>query len=428
MRRQAGPRPNILVVLTDDQRLDTLDAMPQTLDWMRRKATVFDNAFATTPQCCPSRASVLTGRYAHNHLVQRNSDGGLLDHATTVQRYLKDEGYKTAMLGKLLNSWNVKKSPPYWDKWAVLAPRPGTSNGYYYSPFNVNGKARIVDRYSTDFIRSKALRFLDWLEKDDSNPWFMYVAPFAPHGPPIPATRHLSAPVTPWSTNPAVEESERTDKPQWVQRSVPNQLRVTTLAEKQRRTLLAADEMFSGIRKKLRALGELDNTLIIFLSDNGFMWGEHGVTGKKSPYEYSVRVPFAVSLPGRKTAGDDDRIVATIDIAPTILDAAGVTPPFSPPMDGRSFLSGAPRTEVLLEFWPSKEVPGWAAIRSHGFQFNEWHDGDGNPYFREYYDLITDPWQLENVLEDRDPSNDVDTGDLSARLAEYRSCSGFNCP
>jgi arylsulfatase A-like enzyme len=427
-RRSPGARPNILVVMTDDQRFDTMDVMLQTRRWMTRKATVFEQAFATTPQCCPSRASVLTGRYAHNHMVLRNSDGPLLDHSTTIQRYLQDAGYKTAMLGKLLNAWNVKSSPQYWDKWAVLAPISGKANGYYDSPFNVNGRVRTVESYSTDFISHKAHRFLDSFESQDSAPWFIYVTPFAPHGPPLPASRHEEAAVAPWTSNPAVEESDVTDKPHWVQRAVPDPERLTQLALNQRRTLLAVDEMFSDLRKKMRKLGELDNTLIFFLSDNGFMWGEHGITGKKSPYERSVRVPFAMSWPERILAGEDDRIVGTIDIAPTILDAASVTPPFSPPMDGRSLLSGPPRAEILIEFWQAKEVPGWAAIRSHDFQYNEWHDGQGNPYFLEYYDLASDSWQLDNVLGDGDPTNDIDTRELSARLVEYRNCAGFNCP
>jgi arylsulfatase A-like enzyme len=426
--KKPNARPNVLIIVTDDQRLDTMDAMPKTRRWISKEAVSFKNAYATTPRCCPSRSSIMTGRYAHNHGVHQNFQGANLDHSSTLQRYLRDAGYTTAMLGKMLNSWDATISPKHFDRWALLDPMARGSNGYANGLFNINGKVRHVRKYSTDFISLKAKDFLTEFEARDDKPWYMYVAPYGPHSPFVPAERHRRTVVNPLESNPAIEESDVSDKPLWVQNMVPNPGKMRAIAVQQRRTLLSVDEMVAGLLQRMRKLDERRNTLVFFLSDNGYMWGEHRVRGKKSPYEYSVHVPFAMSWPARLPATSDDRLVANIDIAPTILDAARVTPPVDPPMDGRSILSGAPREELLLEFWQARGVPGWAAIAAPGYQFTEWHDGRGDPHFYEYYDMVADPWQLNNLLGDADPLNDPNRAELAARLAQYRACSGATCP
>jgi arylsulfatase A-like enzyme len=180
-------RPNVLVIVTDDARAETLQAMPKTRRWIGDAGVTFTEGFAPTPSCCPSRASIFSGRYVHNHGVLRQQLADHLDQGTTLARYLKDAGYHTAMAGKFLNRWPLKTPPPAYDRYALA------NGGYYDQLWAVDGQLRRVPAYSTTFIGDQALAYLDSFERDDATPWFAYLATFAPHDPRVPEPRYAKA-------------------------------------------------------------------------------------------------------------------------------------------------------------------------------------------------------------------------------------------
>jgi arylsulfatase A-like enzyme len=428
-----GP-PNILVIMMDDQRATgTLDVMPATRSWFADGGTTFTAGFANTPLCCPARSTTFSGRYQHNHGVNTNQDAANLDQDATLQRWLHDAGYHTALAGKFLLHWQGPL--PHFDHFAH------TNGGYEDAYFNVDdpdghdlGVGQTRAGYSTDFIAERALDYVDHFEADDARPWFLYLAPQAPHGPFTPAARHADAPVPDWPPTPGVTEdytsAQKADKAPFLRDNRFSMERAEADRQGQLRTLLAADEMIDSVFRRLEADGELDNTLAVFTSDNGRFWGEHGLRSKSLPYTESVQVPFMVRWPGRfAAAATDGRLVGLVDITPTALAAAGLVP--GSPVDGRSLLDPAARPETLLEYAadPGFSYPAWASLRGPAWQYLEYYADDNTTVdYVEYYDLAADPYQLSNVLADADPANDPDTAALSARLAQARSCAGANCP
>lgn len=417
-------RPNVLVVVTDDMRVDGLQAMPSTVQWLMDGGRTYTNAFATTPLCCPSRASIFTGLYAHNHGVLKNRDSHDLDTETTIQAYLQDAGYKTAIAGKYLNSWSVEEDPPHFDRWASYSGR------YYGKPFNVNGRPVPTDDYSTYHIGNRALQFLRGFERDDDDPWFLYVAVVAPHTPftipsqyrgadvPIMGRRILNL------VDPVVRERNVADKPEIKGREFALE-RPRQLQRKQWRMLLPVDDIMRKLRARLRRLGEEKDTLVIFTSDQGLLQGEHGLFAKRLPYTESVQVPMLLRWPGHVDQGSDDRLVANVDIAPTIAELAGI----DVGVDGRSLLDADTRDELFLEQLDNWRVglPDWRSIRTTDFQYVEYYDRKGQLMEREYYDLVEDPFQLTNLFGDADPENDPDAEALALRIAAYRDCTLDGC-
>lgn len=432
-RARSSARPNVLIIVTDDQRIGTLRAMPTTRRWFEQGGTHFTRAFATTPLCCPSRASILTGRYAHNHGV-RNNHGSIsnLDQRSTIESYLQDARYSTALFGKYFSGWDLATSPPYFDDWAIFL---NSARHYMGGNWNVDGLVRPVKKYATNFIARRALHFVSSTETNDARPWFMVLAPPAPHSPYTPQPRYARAPVRPWGGDPAVFERDRSDKPQFVQARSVSFRKAQRIRTRQFRTLLSVDDLVKRVFGKLGELDERRPTLAFFLSDNGYLWGEHGlggsVFGKRPPYTESVRLPMLMRWPDHVARGAADRrLVANIDLAPTILDAAGITPSAQIPMDGMSLLSNRTRDHLLLEYWIDVgTTPDWGSIVTPDLQYIEYYGLDGlTPTFREYYDLRRDPWQLDNLLGDRVPGNDPDVTGLSAQLAADRRCAGAGCP
>jgi arylsulfatase A-like enzyme len=421
-------RPNVLIFITDDQRADTLGVMTNTRQWFESEGVKFVNAYATTPVCCPSRASIMTGQYAHNHSVETNGNTEHLDQRSTLQRYLQDAGYLTGIAGKYFNQWTG--DPPHFDEWTIFLQEHA---GYYGATYNTGGAIQKVPTYSTDFIASETVRFLRGFESRDDRPWLMYVAPYAPHAPQKPARRHARVPVRSWQATPSVLERDRTDKPGWVVGKRiygKNFSRVRETREGQIRSLLAADDLVDQVMRALGSLGEDQRTMAFFLSDNGFLWGEHGLKQKQAPYTASVRIPFLFRWPGHVAAGQTVTWpVATIDIVPTVFQALGIAPEPQHPVDGLPLL-GSSRERVLLEFYRrfGRRVPTWASTRTELYQYTEWYGEDAQTVeFREYYDLRSDPWQLKNLLADPDPSNDPSPevlAQLSEDLAHARRCSG----
>ena len=439
------PRPNILFIVTDDQRADdTLHDMPETMKWFRdgtveggdvmSGGTYYDEGYVATPLCCPSRGSIFTGNYAHNHGIRRNDEFANIV-GPQLQSRLQAGGYRTGMAGKYINQWNVYNNPPGFDKWWILSPN-------YQSYANDNGTITPYNHpfdtttYSTNYIRSKAKEFIDDMEANDSDPWFLYLAPNAPHSTgSYPYTEMMDPdPFWPWRptvytpppapTYPSRNEGGPggdpiTDKPPWVQQSSDIESafagETTTegapLRDQQLRALRSVDDMVSDVFRKLKAKGEERDTLAIFISDNGQMWREHGVMAnefgpngcakaaipntqpvqytyrhcglidKDKPYTESIKVPMAMRWPAnpavKQQTTDVKRFVGNIDLAPTALEAAGLGAQTSQ-LDGRSLLdpSGA-RDEMLTEDWETDGAGTWASLKGH--------NGTRNYHYIEYY-------------------------------------------
>ena len=426
-RAASGP-PNFVVIVTDDQRFDTLHVMDKTRAWFSSQGTNFTSAYATTPLCCPSRSSIFTGRYAHNHGVRTNYTADQLDQRTTIQYYLRNSGYFTGIFGKYLNEF--RQDPPNFDRWAVPS-----GHQYRNSTWNVNGNATPVYEYSTDFLEAQAETFLAETEESDLQPWLMFVTPQASHKPytaqPIYAEKRFPK----WSPNPSVNEKDVSDKPKYVRRM--DRIEVGTakkIRAKQLRTLLSVDDLVNDLFASLAELGEDENTYVFFMSDNGFAWGDHRLLSagalKNTPYTSSIRVPFLMYGPGLEPNSIDDRLVANIDVAPTIMELAKVAVRTGPPMDGRSLLGDWSREWLLLEWWEARQVTGippWRSLRSKTSQYIEYLNG-GEPFAREFYWLKADPFQLRNVVRDGNASNDPNFPELHERLEEYSTCSGATCP
>jgi arylsulfatase A-like enzyme len=433
----AAQRPNILVIVTDDQR-EGLGVMPFTREWFGRGGTKYPHAFANTPVCCPARASIMTGLYAHNHGVLTNTDQANLNHDATLQAALHGAGYTTAIVGKFLNKWDLGQAPPNFDRWSVwsnaLDGAPFANRTYYGGVWNVNGDLQEVDPYSTRFVSKSAVDFLEQEESRDERPWFLYVAPFAPHLPALPEASYAEASVPPWPGNPASFESDLSDKPPWWQTRRFSLSDGRKVRKKQLRTLMSVDDLVERIANRLTALGENRRTLAVFTSDNGFAWSEHGLKGKGSPYTPSVRVPLYLRWPGRVPEGaKDGRLVAHVDITPTIRAVANL--PSAAPLDGHSLLDLSwKRERLLVEFFVAPDATArlWASTLTKRTQYTEYYAPDtGAVVFRELYDLRADPWQLENLYEDPDPANDPSaerTAAMSDTLAQDRACAGTTCP
>ncbi|MDQ4143127.1 MAG: sulfatase [Actinomycetota bacterium] len=430
----APRRANILIIVTDDQPIGTLAVMPKTRRIFRRGGTEFTNGYVTTPLCCPSRATILTGRYAHNHGV-RTQEPQQFDARSSFPRYLARAGYQNAIVGKYLNRWGsspgyLPPSPPYFDKWATTRPNP--PSGFYDTVFNVNGSYRTIERYSTGYIRDKAVQFVRAFEKSDSRPWMLYVAPVAPHLPAIPAPVYRGAPLPPWRGNPSVFESDKSDKPPFVRAAQATFSSGRWVRARQLRSLMSVDDLIGDLFRELGRLGEGRTTLAIFISDNGFLWADHGLVNKTVPYTRSIRLPLLMRWPGRVPAGvRDPRFAANVDIAPTVLHAAGVGP--DRPMDGKSLLRSWRRRHMFVEYFrgDTAEAPTWGSVRTGRAQYVEYYDDGGSVVFREYYDLQEDPWQLTNLLGDLEATNDpspIELAELSERIRAGSTCSGATCP
>jgi arylsulfatase A-like enzyme len=420
-----GPQPNLVVFMTDDQRAaDTMHVMPQTMQYFGAEGTVFPNGVVNTPLCCPSRSTTFSGRYTHNHGNTNNQNTTNLDYDATFQSYLKDAGYQSGLIGKFLIGWNNGDPPPHFDYWALSA------GGYNDVSFGTDEGSLRAD-YTTHEVTRQATRMLDNFEQDDSRPFVLYIATQAPHEPWQPEPQYATADVGEWAGNPAIFETDRSDKPPWVRSSKKTFEEGADIRVNQLRTLKSVDDMVGAVMGRLGELGEGSNTMSIFTSDNAYQWGEHGLTSKYHPYNNSIKVPFMVRWPGRVPAGRvDRRLVGNVDITPSLLAAAGVTPELKYPLDGIPFLTTtglADETlgETYLEYFEDehRSIPDWSSIRTEYFQYIEYYDA-GAVVFREYYDLFADPYQLVNLLKDGNAGNDPDTTAFSNRLAVYRQCSG----
>lgn len=436
-------RPNIVLIVTDDQDAGSIAYMPQVTALLADRGTTFADFFVTDPLCCPSRASILRGQYAHNHQVLKNEAplGGFqrfhdLGHeSSTIATWLKAVGYRTAFFGKYLNGYPGEQKtyvPPGWDEWAAVL------DWTFYFDYRINENGRIVsygsrpEDYQTDVLTRKVSDYVQ--QAAGGRPFFIYLAPVAPHAPSTPAPRHrhqFAGVKVP--RPPSFNEADVSDKPGWVRgrgRLNPNEIVwMDRLYRKRLRSLLAVDEMLAGLIGALTRAGTLERTYILFTSDNGYHLGQHRLShGKGTAYEEDIHVPLIVRGPGVPSGQVLEHFALNIDLAPTIAELAGTPAPTF--IDGRSLvtlLGGNPpvradwRQAFLVESFadPAGTTPGFQALRTREYHYVEYVTGE-----RELYDLRADPHELESLHATADATL---LTQLASALAALRRCAGASC-
>ena len=366
---------------------------------------------------------MFSGRYAHSHGVRTNYVTDELEQDKTLQAILRRAGYRSAVAGKYLNRWPAELAPPHFDRWAIPL-----EVGYRDIPYNIDGDNEVVAGYTNDFVETKALEYLDDFERDDETPWFLVIGTPAAHALYEPEPEYVDAELPPWHGNRSTHEKDLSDKPPFLHRA-DERFGARRVHRLQLRTLMSADDLVASVFGRLDDQEESGDTVAIFVSDNGQLWGDHGITGKRAPYLASVQVPLMVRLPGETDGGSADaRLAATLDIAPTVLDAVGLPVPAW--MEGQSLLGTETRKRLLLEHWSDidTQIPDWAATLTKDYEYVEYYAPGEGVTFREFYDLRRDPWQLRNLLGDGVPSNDPDVTALGDTLAADRRCAGRGCP
>jgi arylsulfatase A-like enzyme len=429
-------RPNVIVIMTDDQRWDTLDdthatpgevVMPAALGEIANRGVRFDNAYVPTSHCGPSRASFLTGQYAHTHGVRREAfdenDLYVFDDSSTLATWLDAAGYQTGIFGKYQNGWGsllwdpYRYVPPGWDHWCVFK-----SYGLYDYSLVENGVVTHWGSdeasYSTDVLRDKALAFLDDAASR-GEPFFLLYTPISPHTPVLPAPRHETlfeglAPFRP----PSFNEPDVSDKPAHVRaKGAISEAGIDAVRLGQVRMLRSIDDAVAAFSQRVvRALGIERDTVIVFTTDNGLFWAEHRFTGKNLPYEEALRVPLLLQYPRlAPLPRRDGRMVLNIDLTRTLAELAGAPPARF--QDGRSLVTlldgtaASWRGDFLAEGWPS--YPAWAAVREDRWKYVEYATGES-----ELYDLQADPFELQSLHAD--PQQGARIAVLAMRLRQLR--------
>lgn len=408
---------NFVVILTDDQRWNTLWAMPIVRDRLASKGVTFTNAFVTTPLCCPSRAGLLAGGfYAHNTGVLINDlpNGGALKFhdAVTISTLLQNKGYKTALVGKYLNGYFGSLAPYVPPGWTKFVAEGGGS--YFDFTAVIDGRIVNIIQYITYFARDQILSFLD--QYGDA-PFFIYFSAKAPHDPATPAPGDETLFSDYKYRGRAYREHDLSDKPIHVRKAAKDFKKTKNEEDEfhrnQLRSLQALDRTVGAILDKIEEKGKTDRTIFIFTSDNGNLWGEHRLWGKGPPYEESIRVPFVIVMPGISPRIDDHLVAANLDIGPTIFDLAGI----DKETDGLSLVlllkdpTTRWREDLLIEHFNVKGV--WAGLRtkrgSEEWKYVEYPTGE-----RELYDLVNDPYEEESQHDNPAYQNILD--ELARRL------------
>ena len=412
-------RPNVLVIITDDQRWDALGCLGHpllktpNLDRLAAEGARFANAFVTTSLCSPSRATMLSGRYAHRHGVLNNFTE-YPDALPSYPKRLREAGYETAYFGK----WHMGETND--------APRSGFDfwmshrgqGRYFDNEWNINGRREFIKGYYTTVITEHAA---EWLRRQHDRPFVMVLGHKAPHGGPIePEPKYEHALDALPIAKPANYDAWRDGKPAWLAESFPtwhgaggplyNIKDYDKFVRAYHGTLLSVDESVGRIYSALKETGRLDNTVIIFTSDNGFALGEHGRVDKRTMYEESIRVPLIVRYPPLiPKAAVINEMVLNLDLAPSLIDLGGGKQLKG--IDGRSWkplLAGNTngwRKSWLYFYNYEKEfpyTPNVRGVRTDGWKYIHYPPGDGGPdrYRAELYNLATDQLETRNLIAD----------------------------
>ncbi len=488
---KSAKKPNVVFILTDDLDLNSyLDPsrFPKVNALLTQKGMTFSNFFVTDSLCCPSRSSILRGQYVHEHdvLGNRPPSGGYEkfhangDEKSTVATWMHDSGYRTGLLGKYLNGYPDTVAPtfvpPGWDEWD--SP---TSGGNPYSEYNyrLNENGELVrygsspQDYLVDVLSRKSSEFI---QQKSAKPFFLYVAPYVPHQPATPAPRYADAfPGVQAPRTPSFNEADMSAEPQWLQnRPLLDDQQIATIDQlyrKRLQSMLGVEDLVENVVDTLQKTGQLDNTYIVFGSDNGFHLGQHRLPpGKMTAFEEDIHVPLIVRGPDVPEGKKVDDLAMNIDLAPTFADLGGAkTPSF---VNGRSLTSeihgkkpDSERKAVLVEHYaesgrrPRRQnagaasaqdpdndtsppntgtpatgpqapavrrgqfqplgLPEYAALRTDRYTYVEYVTGE-----RQLYDLRTDPDELHNIVTTADPKL---VQDLAKQLAALRNCKGANC-
>ena len=445
----AAEQPNIVLVVTDDLTKRDYFDLGNNLSSFTSGGTFFHNAFVTTALCSPSRASSLTGLYAHNHHIHQHIDPGTGYEQYDAEGYdekdlpvwLNGSGYETGLVGKYMNKYDAQQDgiPAGWTDW-YGADDPITNwtlneNGERTRTYPQDPSAPGYEPWE-NVLGDKAVQFIDKAHASD-RPFFLWYGTHASHSPElIPRRDEDKVGTWPAYGPPSFNERDVSDKPRWV-RNQPllseNQRRMLKQKRRERLTsMLAVSRNLARLKDELRRTRELSNTYLIFTSDNGYHLGQHRLSaGKRTAYNEDVRVPLAVSGPGVASGGAKHMVLNT-DLAPTIADLAGVTPGLTP--DGRSFAPLLPdgrsgiapdqfRRRFMEENWHTPAVPGAVvpptnrAVISRLYAYNRYTTSE-----TEYYDLARDPYELESKQV-----SGTRKQNLNGLWTRLRDCQGAEC-
>jgi len=451
----AKDRPNVVFILSDDQRWDELGCEGHPflktphLDRIAAEGARFANMFVTTSLCSPSRASFLSGLYAHSHGVVNNFTDYPMD-LPSFPRQLQKAGYETAYIGKWHMGEQSDEPRPGFDYWVTHKGQ----GEYYDTTFNVNGRRMVKEGYYTHRVTDMAI---DWLTQKHEKPFLLILGHKAPHTPFTPEKQYadiyddiaIKYPDTAFALE---------GKPKWVEQRIatwhgiygpiygfrekfpdtsPESVKeFAAFVRAYTATIRSIDDSTGRIYKTLQQLGQLDNTLIVFAGDNGMFLGEHGMTDKRTMHEPSIRVPLLARYPKLIRPGTViPQMVLNIDLAPSVLDICGVEPianvhglSFKPLLGGKSSLRPASwRSSWYYEYNYEKQFPYTPNVR--GVRTDEWKyvhyphgDGSADRHLGELYNLKNDPGETKNLIED--PAHAEKVTELRAELERLMQETG----
>jgi len=472
-------RPNIIMIMTDDLDVNTLNQllkmnwMPNLQKYIIDEGTDFTNSFVTNPVCCPSRSTFLTGQYSHNHGVLNNDNILELDDQHTLNTWLKKAGYTTGLVGKYLNGYGKQTDasyvPPGWDEWKVLV-EPYHKIVYNYKISDMGTVVNYGESpsdYRTDVLASLATDFISQASTFDETPFFLFVSTRAPHDDEPGScnvrgtNNHIIRPPERYegtAKNLLIERLPSFNEPYVTENNIiqffplneKDKDCIDLFIQKRMESMRAVDDLIGVISQALFDIEKFDNTVFIFTSDNGLLLGEHRLFKKKVfPYEESIRVPLYITAPEFRTMQDSPRLATNNDLAPTILELAGAAADIS--MDGRSLvpLLSDPNEEdwrdrFLVEQWSEicSKLDQWVEgdvlhermsetyclpitykmIRTTSYVYIEYQDS-----ISEFYDLETDPYQLENQINCTSTACKEKINELQNWLNDLKDCGQGTC-